>query len=123
MRMVFVANHPDASGAFHDMLRYGFCFARVCLQFLQDLLCSTGLVAFELPFAYITGDKFKQPVFGCNNLAGRTYLLSHYKLHSDLRTSQATMQSVLSYLWFEQGSAGRLSLEEDRLGPSLPTTL
>ncbi|CAL8463061.1 g2595 [Coccomyxa elongata] len=46
MRMIFVANHPDAA---------------------------SGLVAFELPFAYITGDKFKQPVFGCNNLAGKCW--------------------------------------------------
>ena len=30
-----------------------------------------GLVAFELPLAYIRKDKFNQPIFACNNLSGK----------------------------------------------------
>ena len=63
------------------------CRVRCVLQTTQDPVLSSaqgvvafqtpvvlyiaGLMAFELPFAYITEDKFKQPVFGCNNLAGQ----------------------------------------------------
>lgn len=118
MRMVFVASHPDAaSGAVHDLFQV--FLARVDLQCQDKRLCSAGLVAFELPFAYITGDKFKQPVLGCNNLAGRTYLLSRHKMNS----SAYAPSFVLSNVLLEQGSVGRLSLEVDRLGPSLLTIL
>lgn len=44
MRLVFVADKPDAS---------------------------SGLHAFELPLAYITNEDFKQPLFSANNLSGR----------------------------------------------------
>ena len=30
----------------------------------------TGLAAFDLPLPFIKGDKFNQPIFGCNNLSG-----------------------------------------------------
>jgi len=30
-----------------------------------------GLVAFELPLAYVYSDKFNQPIFGANNLSGK----------------------------------------------------
>jgi hypothetical protein len=36
----------------------------------SNSLCTAGLAAFELPLAYVHNDNFKQPVFGCNNLAG-----------------------------------------------------
>ena len=42
MRLVFVAPKPDAS----------------------------GLQAFELPYAYISGERFSQPILACNNLSG-----------------------------------------------------
>ena len=42
MRFVFVAPKPDKS----------------------------GLQAFELPLAYITREKFSQPILACNNLTG-----------------------------------------------------
>ena len=32
--------------------------------------CLQGLQAFDIPLAYITHDKFNQPIFGCNHLAG-----------------------------------------------------
>ena len=32
-----------------------------------------GLHAFELPLAYLRGDKFNQPIFGCNNLSGECW--------------------------------------------------
>ena len=43
--MVFVANSPDA----------------------------TGLQAFDMPLVYIRSDKFNQPIFGCNHLAGECW--------------------------------------------------
>lgn len=43
MRLVFVADEPDAS---------------------------SGLQAFELPLAYISQEDFKQPLFGSNTLSG-----------------------------------------------------
>ncbi|DBB16452.1 hypothetical protein WJX82_008645 [Trebouxia sp. C0006] len=33
----------------------------------------SGLVAFELPLAYIRRDKFNQPIFACNNLSGECW--------------------------------------------------
>ncbi|CAK0784918.1 hypothetical protein CVIRNUC_008123 [Coccomyxa viridis] len=33
----------------------------------------SGLVAFELPLAYIYSDKFNQPIFGANNLSGNCW--------------------------------------------------
>ena len=36
----------------------------------------TGLAAFELPLVYIKDDKFNQPIFGCNNLAGLVHASS-----------------------------------------------
>lgn len=29
-----------------------------------------GLQAFDIPLAYVSHDKFNQPVFGCNHLSG-----------------------------------------------------
>jgi hypothetical protein len=48
MRLVFVADKPDAS---------------------------SGLHAFELPLAFITDEDFKQPVFSANNLSGRCFMV------------------------------------------------
>lgn len=45
VRMVFVAPSPNAD----------------------------GLQAFDIPLAYITHDKFNQPIFACNNLAGKVW--------------------------------------------------
>ena len=44
MRLVFVADKADAT---------------------------SGLEAFELPLAYISGEDFSQPILGANNLRGR----------------------------------------------------
>ena len=35
------------------------------LRLLDRPCASAGLHAFELPLAYLRGDKFNQPVFGC----------------------------------------------------------
>ena len=45
MRLVFVADKADAT---------------------------SGLEAFELPLAYISGEDFSQPILGANNLSGRS---------------------------------------------------
>jgi WW domain-binding protein 2 len=45
VRMVFVANKPDPN----------------------------GFQAFDLPLVYIRGDKFNQPILGCNNLSGECW--------------------------------------------------
>lgn len=45
VRMVFVAKTPDAD----------------------------GLRAVDLPLVYIRGDRFNQPIFGCNNLSGECW--------------------------------------------------
>ncbi|KAL3142799.1 hypothetical protein ABBQ38_003098 [Trebouxia sp. C0009 RCD-2024] len=46
LRLVFVAKQADAA---------------------------SGLVAFELPLAYVRKDKFNQPIFACNNLSGECW--------------------------------------------------
>lgn len=48
------------------------------MHFMVDL--HAGLVAFELPLAYIRKDKFNQPIFACNNLSGK---LSIHVPHSN----------------------------------------
>ncbi|KAF6256827.1 hypothetical protein COO60DRAFT_1527353 [Scenedesmus sp. NREL 46B-D3] len=45
VRLVFVAEKPDAS----------------------------GLAGFDMPLVYISKDKLNQPIFGCNNLAGQVW--------------------------------------------------
>jgi len=42
----------------------------VRLVFIAPTITDDGLHAFDFPLAYITHDKFNQPIFGCNNLAG-----------------------------------------------------
>ena len=43
LRLIFVADHADPG---------------------------SGLRAFDIPLAYITADRFNQPIFVCNNLTG-----------------------------------------------------
>ena len=58
------------------------------------LPCCAGLVAFELPLVYITGDKFNQPIFGCNNLSGGLRGLAR------VHRAPCCLQSKLAYhLW------------------------
>ncbi len=54
---------------------------------MVDLLA--GLVAFELPLAYIRKDKFNQPIFACNNLSGK--LSMAVPQPSDLEAIAGTM--------------------------------
>jgi WW domain-binding protein 2 len=42
----------------------------VRLVFVAPAANADGLQAFDFPLAYITHDKFNQPIFACNNLAG-----------------------------------------------------
>lgn len=44
-----------------------------CLLRLSPHADRAGLHAFELPLAYLRGDKFNQPIFGCNNLSGECW--------------------------------------------------
>lgn len=37
---------------------------------------ASGLQAFDLPLLYIRNDKFNQPIFGCNHLAGECWPVS-----------------------------------------------
>jgi WW domain-binding protein 2 len=43
----------------------------VRLVFVAPAANADGLQAFDFPLAYITHDKFNQPIFACNNLAGQ----------------------------------------------------
>jgi hypothetical protein len=45
----------------------------VRLVFIAPSANADGLQAFDLPLAYITHDKFNQPIFGCNHLSGRVW--------------------------------------------------
>ena len=47
----------------------------VRLVFVAPAANADGLQAFDFPLAYITHDKFNQPIFACNNLAGQALLL------------------------------------------------
>jgi hypothetical protein len=47
--------------------------SNVRLVFLADAPDASGLAGFDLPLVYITGDKLNQPIFGCNNLSGRVW--------------------------------------------------
>jgi hypothetical protein len=45
----------------------------VRLVFVAPAANADGLQAFDFPLAYITHDKFNQPIFACNNLAGKVW--------------------------------------------------
>lgn len=45
----------------------------VRLVFVAEKPDSSGLVGFDLPLVYIEKDKLNQPIFGCNNLAGKVW--------------------------------------------------
>ena len=47
----------------------------VRLVFVAPAANADGLQAFDFPLAYITHDKFNQPIFACNNLAGQALVL------------------------------------------------
>lgn len=47
--------------------------SNVRLVFLADKPDASGLAGFDLPLVYITADKLNQPIFGCNNLSGRVW--------------------------------------------------
>ena len=63
-----------------------------------------GLVAFELPLAYVYSDKFNQPIFGANNLSGKpndssayhdfTRTLSSYPVDPSALCVPGTWQSI-----------------------------
>ena len=50
-------------------------YLRTAVSFRASNPCAdqAGLHAFELPLAYLRGDKFNQPIFGCNNLSGECW--------------------------------------------------
>lgn len=53
-------------------------------------------MAFELPLAYIYGDKFNQPIFGANNLSGE--LGEFHEGHICLQTQLAASSSRRRHL-------------------------
>ncbi len=63
--------------------------AQTVKNFMVDL--HVGLVAFELPLAYIRKDKFNQPIFACNNLSGKLSIAVPHP--SDLEAIAGTMLS------------------------------
>lgn len=97
IRLVFLAEKPDESGEGRDwaclatqharsadahprMLAGIHALIQACLPLLSatdDIVFDTphhpGLAGFDLPLVYITGDKLNQPIFGCNNLAGKVW--------------------------------------------------
>ena len=76
MRIVFIADAQDSGSgeplAIADCLIFCVsCSGDRCLSSIHsDVSLWAGLVAFELPLAYIYSDKFNQPIFGANNLSG-----------------------------------------------------
>ena len=42
------------------------------IKVLKAQFITAGLAAFDLPLPFIKADKFNQPIFGCNNLSGKT---------------------------------------------------
>ena len=56
-----------------------------------------GLVAFELPLAYIYSDKFNQPIFGANNLSGELQQIPGC-IQTILKLCKLTMRGPLC-LW------------------------
>lgn len=47
--------------------------SNVRMVFLADKPDASGLAGFDIPLVYITSDKLNQPIFGCNNLSGRVW--------------------------------------------------
>ncbi len=93
LRLVFVAKQADTVSG---MLWTAGPGAQNCrsahskkskIHFMVDL--HAGLVAFELPLAYIRKDKFNQPIFACNNLSGKLSIAVPHP--SDLEAIAGTM--------------------------------
>merc|ERR1712216_324502 len=52
----------------------GYLFlSHVRMVFVAPKADASGLQSFDFPLAYVTGEKFNQPIFGCNNLAVKCY--------------------------------------------------
>lgn len=47
--------------------------SNIRLVFLADRPDASGLAGFDIPLVYISNDKLNQPIFGCNNLSGRVW--------------------------------------------------
>ncbi len=92
VRLVFLADKPDASGARSKgaprSASDSDSHQPTITHLPPTLICPspkspwhalsppthTGLVGFDIPLVYICpGDKLNQPIFGCNNLAGRVW--------------------------------------------------
>ncbi|KAI8475818.1 MAG: hypothetical protein J3K34DRAFT_464442 [Monoraphidium minutum] len=43
------------------------------MVFLADKADESGLAGFDVPLVYVSADKLNQPIFGCNNLAGKVW--------------------------------------------------
>lgn len=63
---------------------------------------SDGLVAFDFPLAYITHNKFNQPVFGCNHLSGKVWPAAEGGGPS------GTLAPHDYKIWFPRGGVGTL---------------
>ena len=79
MRLVFVANKPDAA---------------------------SGLHAFELPLAYITEEDFKQPILWANNLSGRCYMVESGGGGDGTSSGGSGGEAVQWTLYFREGGVG-----------------
>lgn len=64
----------------------------VRLVFVAPAANADGLQAFDFPLAYITHDKFNQPILACNNLAGQALLLVARKWPSCQMRSAVSQQ-------------------------------
>ncbi|KAF8063821.1 satP [Scenedesmus sp. PABB004] len=47
--------------------------SNVRVVFVADKADASGLAGFDMPLVYIDREKLNQPIFGCNNLAGRVW--------------------------------------------------
>lgn len=47
--------------------------SNIRLVFLANKADQSGLVGFDLPLVYIHNDQLNQPIFACNNLAGKVW--------------------------------------------------
>lgn len=55
--------------------------SNIRLVFVAEKADASGLAGFDIPLVYICKEKLNQPIFGCNNLAGKQQMIDCTIVH------------------------------------------
>lgn len=70
---VAACSHISARNAFRWKAKGELFLSNVRMVFVAKHADADGLRAVDLPLVYVRGDRFNQPIFGCNNLSGECW--------------------------------------------------